>query len=104
MGKTEPVDQAILPNLRQMKLVFDKLFEDKKILSIVALVKPYKFPIGCAALSVEIPTTVFILCSIETLAIFDDPTIFVSIHSNGNFSDKSTNFVAAACIIISGLI
>ena len=47
--------------------------------------------------------TILTFLSIETLAIFVEPKIFTSEHSKGNFSDISTNLVAAACIIISGL-
>ena len=48
------------------------------------------------ALSVEIPITVFTSLSIATLAKLTDPKIFTSEHSKGNFSEISTNFVAAA--------
>ena len=58
---------------------------------------------GCVALSVDIPMTVSTFFSIEALAILVDPKIFTSEHSNGNFSEISTNFVAAACITIFGL-
>ena len=54
------------------------------------------FLIGGEALSVDTPITVEIFLFIQALAIFVDPIIFVSIHSNGNFSERSTNFVAAA--------
>ena len=54
-------------------------------------------------MSVEIPITDSIFLSIATLATLLDPKILQSMHSKGNFSDKSTNFVAAACMIIFGL-
>ena len=60
------------------------------------------FLTGGEALSVDIPITVLIFLSIETLAILLDPTILESMVSNGYFSERSTNLVAAACIIISG--
>ena len=60
--------------------------------------------IGGDALSVETPITVGTFLFIQARTILVDPSIFISIHSNGNFSDKSTNFVAAAWITISGLV
>ena len=39
----------------------------------------------------------------HALAMLADPTIFISIHSKGNFSDRSTNLVAAAWIKMSVL-
>ena len=48
------------------------------------------------ALSVEIPITVSTFLSIETLATLVEPKILTSEHSNGNFSEISTNLVAAA--------
>ena len=49
------------------------------------------------------PITVLIFFSIATLAKLEDPKILISEHSKGNFSDISTNFVAAPWITISGL-
>ena len=54
------------------------------------------FLIGGDALSVETPITVGTFLFIQARTILVDPSIFISIHSNGNFSDKSTNLVAAA--------
>ena len=44
----------------------------------------------------DTPITVGTFLFKHALAIFVDPTMLVSIHSKGNFSERSTNFVAAA--------
>ena len=43
--------------------------------------------------------SVGIFLFMHALAIFAEPTIFTSIHSKGNFSDKSTNFVVFSLLI-----
>ena len=50
----------------------------------------------------DTPITVGTFLFKQALATLVEPTIFVSMHSKGNFSERSTNFVAAACITISG--
>ena len=55
-------------------------------------------------MSVETPITVGTFLLIHALTRLVEPKIFISIHSKGNFSERSTNFVAAACITISGLV
>ena len=52
----------------------------------------------------DTPITVGTFLFRQALTILVEPTILVSIHSNGNSSERSTNFVAAACITMSGFV
>src|SRR5689334_3328905 len=88
MGKTEPVDHAMLPCRTQAKRVAVLPFIAQNRRSINDLVRPYVLPTGGAALSVDMPITVSTSFSTETRAMFCEPMTFTSMHSIGCRSDK----------------